>query len=61
MHTVDLGNNPLVCEKLGCIFFGTTGSPLGLRGLPGSTQADDPTNLIRVMPAEELVALPRGA
>jgi len=32
----------------------TTGSPQGLRGLPGGTLADDPMNLIRVMPAEEL-------
>jgi hypothetical protein len=39
----------------------TMGSPKGLRGLPGYTLADDPMNLIRVMPAEEFVALPCGA
>ena len=32
-----------------------TGSPKGLRG---SRDADDPMNLIRVMPAEEFVTLP---
>jgi len=31
----------------------TTGSPMGLRGLP---DANDPMNLIRVMPAEGVVA-----
>jgi hypothetical protein len=31
---------------------------MGLRGLP---DADDPMNLIRVMPAEEIVTLPCGA
>jgi hypothetical protein len=36
----------------------TTGSPKGLRG---SQDADDPMNLIRVMPAEGVVALPCGA
>jgi hypothetical protein len=34
---------------------GTTGSPKGLRGLLGCTLANDPMNLIRVMPAEEFV------
>jgi hypothetical protein len=36
----------------------TTGSPRGLRGLP---DADDPMNLIRIMPAEGVVALPCSA
>ena len=40
---------------------GTTGSPNGLRGLQAKRGADDPMNLIRVMPAEEFVALPCGA
>jgi hypothetical protein len=34
-----------------------TGSPMGLRGLP---DANDPMNLIRIMPAEGVVTLPCG-
>jgi hypothetical protein len=33
---------------------------MGLRGLLGSKRANDPMNLIRVMPAEGCVALPCG-
>jgi hypothetical protein len=39
------------------MLFPTTGSPKGLRGLPGWTLANDPMNLIRVMPAEGVVVL----